>query len=73
MGLLFHPWALLPLFFWEILYLLERVTSDAIFAEIVIFSQPLKSSKMLKLPSNYFLERGALPEPWKIIKKGKHS
>lgn len=61
MEVLFHPWPLPPLFLWKILYLLERLTSNAIFAKIVIFFKSLKSGKRLESPSNYFLERDVVP------------
>lgn len=58
---LFHPWLLPPLFFWNILYLLEKLSANKIFAKIVIFLKFLKSGKKLNSPSNYFLERDVLP------------
>lgn len=76
MEVLFHPWPLPPLFLWKILYLylLERLTSNAIFAKIVIFFKSLKSGKRLESPSNYFFrKRCRAPEPWKTVDKGKHS
>ena len=58
---LFNPWLLPPLFFWNILYLLEKLSANKIFAKIVIFLKFLKSGKKLNSPSNYFLERDVLP------------
>lgn len=57
---LFHPWPLPPLFFWKILYLLERLSANKIFAKVVIFVKFLKSGKKLKSPSISILERDVL-------------